>query len=822
MTKYVNTNQWQKELFARTEGYADNVRKLYDSNLTEIIDLVRGTELEDGKPFSFAEYGYEDQVNKILRKLYASVYKEIRKDATQEWQLSDLNNDTLVKGVFGADALSDHHFLRFFGRNKDAMDAFLDRKGAKDGLNLSQRVWDYTKQHKTNLEDSLDLAIGEGTPANSLASKITQYLREPDRVYKRFRIRTGTNEDGTPKYGSILKRRTFDKETGLYKWVDENKSAYKPGTGVYRSSYRNAQRLARTETNIAYRTADYNRFQDLDFVTAIEIKLSNNHPIIDICNDLQGVYPKDFKWTGWHSNCRCYMVPVLANQEQIDEMMSKIMDGESLDGIVQPITDYPGAFKTWIKDNEDRYDAAKAKGTLPYFIKDNQAAVDKILKPLTPEQQHHQDLVDKYGEDAVNGLYNAFDKFKAHIAGGDLPYQIKKLKFEEQWVLDKQKYPTYQEMADMIHKELEAVQSKYEVEQAVTAAQSVLSFKSKSKPLNSILAQLQSSIDGGSTAQEIQDLTAQATAKIKDIEKARLLKISKNATSEGSILDMYATPAEKLEIARLQDQYDTSLANSGSQRHFGTRIAYKELADYKKDLAMKYRSHQGALVKLNGETTESQAKALHDYLTSPVDNSACSPVGGKFQELCSDTIKKKIKDFSKATGISEDELGLVARYTSGSKWCNWYGYGVKDQYSGAVRDYGGLCQKYYPALNGVIEKMPRFEGITFSGIDMDIAQRTKFINQLKDCMNTGKPYVNTAFLSSTTDITTTDIFGSDIVYVINGKKGVNVIPVSAYPSEDEVIFRHHTKFKINKVYQDGATPKYGRKEGTWIIEMEEL
>jgi hypothetical protein len=417
MTKYVNTNQWQKELFARTEGYADNVRKLYDSNLTEIIDLVRGTELEDGKPFSFAEYGYEDQVNKILRKLYASVYKEIRKDATQEWQLSDLNNDTLVKGVFGADALSDHHFLRFFGRNKDAMDAFLDRKGAKDGLNLSQRVWDYTKQHKTNLEDSLDLAIGEGTPANSLASKITQYLREPDRVYKRFRIRTGTNEDGTPKYGSILKRRTFDKETGLYKWVDEPKSAYKPGTGVYRSSYRNAQRLARTETNIAYRTADYERWQQLDFVIGIEIRLSNNHPYTDICDFNQGVYPKTFKWTGWHSNCRCYQVSKLASPEEIDEMMNKIMDGEDTFGIAQQIDTYPKEYIQWIRTNASRIVQAEKRGTLPYFIRDNKRITDAIINSDTSTKNIQKKLKRIVYDIAVNGtvVFASFEPFSPAI-----------------------------------------------------------------------------------------------------------------------------------------------------------------------------------------------------------------------------------------------------------------------------------------------------------------------------------------------------------------------------------------------------------------------
>jgi hypothetical protein len=261
------------------------------------------------------------------------------------------------------------------------MDAFMNRSSGKDKLNLSQKVWNYTTdQHKYNMEDAINLAIGEGTPSNSLATKITQYLREPDRVYKRFRIRTGTSEDGEPIYGSILKRRVFDKETGLYKWEDEPGKLYKPGSGVYRSSYRNAQRLARTETNMAYRTADYERFQTLDFVTGVEIKLSNNHPRIDICDDLAGRYPKTFKWTGWHSNCRCYMVPILATPDEIADMADRIMSGESTSGISDQIDNYPKQFNSWVKENEDRYKTAKNKGTLPYFIKDNQSVIDHILK----------------------------------------------------------------------------------------------------------------------------------------------------------------------------------------------------------------------------------------------------------------------------------------------------------------------------------------------------------------------------------------------------------------------------------------------------------
>ena len=43
--------------------------------LTQIINLVKGTELEAGKPFSFSEYGYSDEVTPILRSMYSRVYR---------------------------------------------------------------------------------------------------------------------------------------------------------------------------------------------------------------------------------------------------------------------------------------------------------------------------------------------------------------------------------------------------------------------------------------------------------------------------------------------------------------------------------------------------------------------------------------------------------------------------------------------------------------------------------------------------------------------------------------------------------------------------
>ena len=372
--KYLDAEKLRQQLFKRTEGYAYSVRKLYVDALEQVIEIVKGTELQPGMPFNFSDYGFEEKVTPIFRKLYSQVYQTIKSGILNEWDISNGNADALVKAVFGKRSIEEGHFAKYFARNKEAVDAFFTRKTADNGLNLSQRVWKYTGMYKSELEDTLELAMGEGTPSMHLSSKIQSYLNDPDRFYRRFRVKIGEDEDGEPIWGYKWKRRRYEPETGLYKWDDEDPRKYHPGQGVYRSSARNAQRLARTETNMAYRTAEYDRWQQLDFVVGIEIKLSNNHPEEDICDDLAGVYPKDFKWTGWHPNCRCYQVPVLASEEEVDEMVDRILDGKDPAGVDcrDAVEEMPEQFKSWIEDNEGRIEDARERGTLPYFIKDNE------------------------------------------------------------------------------------------------------------------------------------------------------------------------------------------------------------------------------------------------------------------------------------------------------------------------------------------------------------------------------------------------------------------------------------------------------------------
>ena len=119
---------------------------------------------------------------------------------------------------------------------------------------------------------------------------------------------------------------------------------------MYRSSYQNALRLARTEVNQAYRYADVQRIQNLDFVVGIEIKRSNTYYDCDICENLKGRYPKDFEFVGWHPNCRCSVSTILATRE---EFINYLETGELKSK--NEITRYPKDYKGYRKDYISAY-----------------------------------------------------------------------------------------------------------------------------------------------------------------------------------------------------------------------------------------------------------------------------------------------------------------------------------------------------------------------------------------------------------------------------------------------------------------------------------
>lgn len=217
--------------------------------------------------------------------------------------------------------------------NSDALKAFQNRKDK--GFNVSAKLWQQSTIYKQELESAISCAIQKGTSAITLSKQISKYLLDFPLLQKDYKDRYGSAEH------------LMDCE--------------------YRSI-----RLARSEINMAYRTAENERWKQMDFVVGYEIKLSSSHhhlmPHGDICDRLAGKYPKDFVWTGWHPNDLCYKIPILKTQEEFWKWDGR---SESTTESVNEVKDVPNVFKQWIGTNSQRIADAKRRGTLPYFLKDN-------------------------------------------------------------------------------------------------------------------------------------------------------------------------------------------------------------------------------------------------------------------------------------------------------------------------------------------------------------------------------------------------------------------------------------------------------------------
>ena len=365
----------------RTEAYAEKVRKMFAQAVNEILAFNKSVpKLDEGVMYSFdgTSQKMQKQVEDLLRQLHSSVTLAIQQGITLEWVQANAECDKLVTSIFGKEALSNPKLNAITDRNKAAMDAFIGR--TENGLNLSDRIWKTVRQLREEMEVAMTVAIGEGQSASQMSRKVREYLNDPDLMFRRFRYK-----DEKGKWRRKWKKRIKDEKTGKYRWIDYDRDDYKTGAGVYKSSAKNAMRVTRTETNIAYRRADNERWQQMDFVLGQKIQLSKNHPMRDICDKLQGIYPKDFVFDGWHPQCFCFVTPVLVDEDEMEKMNEAFLDGKEYTPKGKQITEYPDEFKEWVRDNADNIAKSRSRGTEPYFIRNNSYAIDEILNPKQKE-----------------------------------------------------------------------------------------------------------------------------------------------------------------------------------------------------------------------------------------------------------------------------------------------------------------------------------------------------------------------------------------------------------------------------------------------------
>ena len=265
-----------------------------------------------------------------------------------------------------------------------------NRLNAKNGLNLAQSVWNYCQQTKSEFEMAMSNVIADGlekgTSAEDVGRRIRQYLNNPDMMYRRYHT-VKVLKNGQKKDVVTWRRKRII--NGRVRFVEEPLEHV--GQGVYRSARKNALRVARTEINAAYHKARNGRWANEPFVIGQHIHISPQHDPdedADICDELEGYYPKDFDWDSWHSQCMCTSDPVMISGEERKQFYKRMLNGEDMSGYVSPnsIKDVPDQYKRYIEANGDKIVDAFKRGKLAWHLANNKSYWLKYLDATQRKQ----------------------------------------------------------------------------------------------------------------------------------------------------------------------------------------------------------------------------------------------------------------------------------------------------------------------------------------------------------------------------------------------------------------------------------------------------
>lgn len=343
------------EYYAVVANYAAEYAKTYNGQYSFRID-------------DFPEL--KKKVDELLKKMHAESLQILHNGIDSQFKISEDKQRALVNQLFGRS-------LRRFPKEaigalltntQTAQEQFKHQRAGK--FTLSQRVWKTQKIFRREMEVAMEIGLKDGKSARKISQDIRQFLNNPDALFRRVR-----NSNGNLKLSTRAKN-------------------YHPGQGVYRSAAQNAMRVARTETNRAYRSADQQRWANATYVVGVRIQTSNNsNKVCPRCKALEGDYPKEFDWHGWHPNCMCHRLSILKTREEMDEETRAILAGEEPNNeSVNKVTEMPKQFKEWYQTNKEKIDGWKTK---PDFIKDN----PEWIKMAQVKNVDHIDKVYKFKDE---------------------------------------------------------------------------------------------------------------------------------------------------------------------------------------------------------------------------------------------------------------------------------------------------------------------------------------------------------------------------------------------------------------------------------------
>ena len=441
------------QLLALFAVYAKKLDKLYDDFIARLISSL---------PYSEKEI-WEKLAQDPLFRFDELPYMSAR---LQHIFNDFVNNQVLcykagiTDGVALAYSQDDVNLGKYTILQDQAIDAARDaavtsfisnRMSRKEGLSLSDRVWNYAQLGKSEVEMGISNVIKDGlkagTSAEELGRKVRQYLNNPTMMYRRYWVNVKLAGGGKKKVAKWY-RRYIDEKTGKVTFKQE--PLEKVGRGVYRSARMNSYRLMRTEINMAYHKANASRWANEPFVYGIRVWRSPQHPEEDICDELEGYYPKDFVFSGWHVSCLCASAPLTLYGDEKRDFYRRLMKGEDMSNFhskheITKENMNPNWWK-YVDDNHDAILKAAERGKLAYHLKDNQSYwIDKFsdeerkkmgLAPLSDKDRIKQIAAARHAARTPEQAKDIADRWHEHKRVDALIRQATSL------IADLKEYPT--------------------------------------------------------------------------------------------------------------------------------------------------------------------------------------------------------------------------------------------------------------------------------------------------------------------------------------------------------------------------------------------
>ncbi|WP_302406694.1 hypothetical protein [Leyella stercorea] len=387
MSKKLTSKQKKEQLNQLFTAYNRRLGMLYSGYVKKLLALGYSEDvLESDALFNFDNFPVlKARLNEIFNDYFQNSILCYKSGITSGVSLA-YSHDNDALGQFSV--LTDKALET--ARKTAAATFIANRLNAKNGLNLARSVWNYCQQTKAEFEMAMSNVIADGlekgTSAEEVGRRIRQYLNNPDMMYRRYHtvkvLKNGQKKDIV----TWRRKRIID---GRVRFVEEPLEHV--GQGVYRSARKNALRVARTEINAAYHKARNGRWANEPLVIGQHIHISPQHDPdedADICDELEGYYPKDFDWDSWHSQCMCTSDPVMISGEERKQFYKRMLNGEDMSGYVSPngIKDVPDQYKRYIEANGDKIVDAFKRGKLAWHLANNKSYWVKYLDAAQRKQ----------------------------------------------------------------------------------------------------------------------------------------------------------------------------------------------------------------------------------------------------------------------------------------------------------------------------------------------------------------------------------------------------------------------------------------------------